>query len=145
MALRNKKNKIDFLNIFLIGAIFATVAILVSELVKMLKKRKEQSAESLPQTTTQAVEIVQEIDYDKTLQFGTNAKPEIKVLQTWINADGGRDESGKPLVIDGLFGAKTQGALYDLKGVKKITLNQYRTTPIRTPSTGIIPGLGGIG
>ena len=144
MALRNKK-KIDFLNIFLIGAIFATIAILVSELVKMLKKKKEQNTENLPQTTTQTVEVVQEIDYDKTLQFGTNAKPEIRVLQTWINADGGRDESGKPLIVDGFFGVKTQGALYDLKGVKKITLNQYRTTPIRTPSTGIIPDLRGVG
>ena len=141
MALRNK-NKIDFINIALYIGIVAATIFAVLEGIKAYKKSranrvtdngvKPSTGADTPgyQTPTPATAA---IDYDKKLKFGINAKPEVRILQEWVNRDGGRDASGKALVVDGLFGQKTKDALYNIKSVTEVSLNGYRLLPIKRP------------
>lgn len=68
------------------------------------------------------------IDYDLKLKFGSRGQ-EVRILQNWINRDGGKDSKGRKLVEDGIFGQNTKDALYNLKGKTELSLNQYRVTP----------------
>lgn len=149
MALRNKK-KIDFLGIGIKLAIIGASIFLISELLKMYKKWK--AGQKTDNTNTTPIPsgggstvVVQGLDLNKVLKFGINAKPEVKLLQEWINTDGGTSADGKKLVIDGLFGQKTKEALYSLKGVNEVSLNQYRKLAIRNQydGSGILPKGGG--
>lgn len=148
MALRNKK-KIDFLGIGIKLAIVGASIFLISELLKMYKKwkagRKTDNTSTTPLPSNNPSVVVQGLDLDKVLKFGINAKPEVKVLQGWINADGGTSADNKKLVVDGLFGQKTKEALYSLKGVNEVSLNQYRKLAIRNQydGSGILPKGGG--
>lgn len=68
------------------------------------------------------------IDYDLKLKFGSRGE-EVRILQSWINRDGGRDSKGRKLAEDKIFGQNTKDALYNLKGKTELSLNQYRVTP----------------
>jgi hypothetical protein len=149
MALKNKK-KIDFLSIGIRLAIVGASIFLISELLKMYKKWKaNKKTEDTPivgsSSSGGGSVVVQGLDLDKVLKFGINAKPEVKVLQQWVNADGGTSADNKKLVVDGLFGQKTKEALFGLKGVNEASLNQYRKIPIRNQydGSGILPKSGG--
>lgn len=147
MALKNKK-KIDFLSIGIKLAIVGASIFLISELLKMYKKwkanKKSDEATTVGGGSSTSV-VVQGLDLDKVLKFGINAKPEVGVLQEWINADGGTSADNKKLVVDKLFGQKTKEALFALKGVNEVSLNQYRQIPIRNQydGSGILPKSGG--
>ncbi len=53
------------------------------------------------------------LDYNKLLRKGMTAA-EVKRLQQWLG-----------ITADGVFGNQTESALYNKKGVKEITLNEY--------------------
>ena len=146
MALRNKK-KIDFLNIALYIGIIAAIIFAASEAIKAYRKSRANRATDgaivpipTPQTPGYSTPptVPTAIDYDKKLKFGINANPEVRILQGWINRDGGRDASDKQLVVDGIFGQKTKDALYNIKSVTEVSLNGYRLLPIKRPGNNAV-------
>lgn len=56
------------------------------------------------------------LDGNLLLKSGSRG-PEVKYLQAWLNAKGGK------LVVDGIFGPNTENALLSIKGKSEIKLS----------------------
>ena len=90
---------------------FVIISVGAYMVYKWFKNRKENPNAGLSPVVSEGLKI---IDRDKVLSKGSKGS-EVALLQ---NKLGG-------LLIDGNFGEKTEAKLLQVKGVKKITLNQY--------------------
>lgn len=68
---------------------------------------------SKPVSTVNDVVLPPQLDYNKVLKYGVRGD-EVKELQQRLGG----------LVVDGIFGTKTQARLKAIKGVLETTLNQ---------------------
>ena len=62
---------------------------------------------------------------------------EVKILQSTLNKTG---QTAIPLVVDGIFGTKTEAALYEKVGLKQLTKNQY-TAYVKISNNELASGL----
>ncbi|MEO4005790.1 hypothetical protein [Flavobacterium sp. CAU 1735] len=69
---------------------------------------------STPQPVVSDVVLSPQLDYNKVLKYGVRGE-EVKELQQRLGG----------LVVDGIFGTKTQSRLKSVKNVIEITLNQF--------------------
>lgn len=102
----------------------------------------QEGASAAAQAAQAAENAGQPFNPNRPLRRGVDGV-EVEFLQTGLNREGGYS-----LEIDGDFGPLTEAALYDARGVKEITYNQYITgmpgidSAIEMNPTPILPGSG---
>ena len=96
--------------IIAIVVVIVIALLLFKEQLKALVAPKKQTQTK----TTTASDIPAELDYNKILFKGIDAKPEVKKLQGWLG-----------ITADGSFGPITEAALQNRKGVDRISLKQF--------------------
>lgn len=126
MALRKTKKSVggvDWINVLLIGTGAVLLYFLVKKVAEAIKqKRQNKEVDNVPPVATPP--ILPEIpDYTKVLKNGSRGV-EVGILQQLLNKDG----ASPKLVEDRIFGAKTEAALKQIKGVSSISLAMYPIT-----------------
>lgn len=114
--------KIDWLNVAAIAATIIAALFIIKKVVENIRlKRLQKEVETTPipggNTGTNPVNM------GLLLKNGSRGQ-EVGILQSLLNGDG----ANPPLVEDLIFGAKTEAALFKIKGVKEIRLKDYTST-----------------
>lgn len=128
MAVRKTTaKKIDWLNIAAIGAVVIALLFIVKRVAENIKARKaiiqQQPGETPGVPGVPGNTGINPVNMGLNLRNGSRGQ-EVSILQTLLNGDG----ANPPLVVDGIFGAKTEAALFKIKGVKEIRLKDYTST-----------------
>lgn len=122
MATKKKGNiNVGLLLSFL--SVGIALVVLIDLIIKNIRKRKaERQAEMLTGgTPAQVSQVERNIDFDKVLQNGSSGN-EVRTLQALLLNDG---EKLPRFGIDGQFGDETEAALFNAKGVRRISIREY--------------------
>ena len=125
-ARKTTAKKIDWLNIAAIGAVVVALLFIVKRVAENIKAKKaiqQQPGETPGVPSVPGNTGVNPVNMGLNLRNGSRGQ-EVSILQTLLNGDG----ANPPLVVDGIFGAKTEAALFKIKGVKEIRLKDYTST-----------------
>lgn len=120
--------KIDWLNVAAIAATIIAALFIIKKVVENIRlKRLQKEAEKAPPPSTPIPggnTGINPLDMGKLLKKGVNGQ-EVAALQTFLVADGA---TLPKFGVDGKFGAETEAALMQVKGVKEIRLKDYTST-----------------
>lgn len=107
--------------------IITIVVVLIILLIFFQDKIKALFTKSKPSQPLTTPQQEQQLDYNKLLKKGVYNSAEVKKLQELLGVEN-----------DGDFGPITEAALFNRKGVKEITLNQFATMPDVQPIQGMV-------